>query len=447
MAGSEENNSAPQEGLPAPSKARIKNFACKNCGASVTVKYAGATLAVTCQSCQSVIDVTDENYRILSEYGKGISPEQLIPLGSRGVFFKVLWEVIGFMIREDVGSGYTWQEYLLFNPYHGYRWLTQAKGHWNFVTPIKEKPVRGANEVEFHKKFRLYYDGRAKVRYVLGEFYWKVRVGQQVKMSDYIAPPEMLSCEESQDEITWSRSRYIDYKEVFAAFKLQPYSPTLGSIAPNQPSPYERIHSQAATAWLIFFVLLTVFEFAHLATAKNKVVTRQTISVPANVSFVDITTPSFILDNGSQNVALDFTCPDLNNSWVYVSGELVNDKTGETYPFERSIEYYYGYEDGESWREGGTSADVVISRVPVGLYYINIDGESGSFTTSRTCNIQLAVKEDIPTFSNYFWSVAIITVFPLLLWWLRHTFEVSRWSESDHSPYISVSSCSSCSSD
>src|SRR5205085_4584400 len=43
---------------------------------------------------------------------------------------------------------------------------------------------------------------------------------------------------------------------------------------------------------------------------------------------------------------------NVDNNWVYVAGDLINEETGLVQEFELPIEYYYGVEDGESWSEG-----------------------------------------------------------------------------------------------
>ena len=39
----------------------------------------------------------------------------------------------------------------------------------------------------------------------------------------------------------------------------------------------------------------------------------------------------------------------LDNDWVYVGGDLFNEKTGLVEPFELKLEHYEGYDDGEHW--------------------------------------------------------------------------------------------------
>ncbi len=66
--------------------------------------------------------------------------------GTRGKWAGITWEVIGFQTRgyEEDGVFYEWEEYLLFNPYKGFRYLTNYEGHWNFVTPVESLPERRA---------------------------------------------------------------------------------------------------------------------------------------------------------------------------------------------------------------------------------------------------------------------------------------------------------------
>ena len=146
----------------------------------------------------------------------------IIELGTRGELFGKKWEVIGYIAREESGSHYMWEEYLLFPlPYQGYRWLTCADNQWNFVTPIKEKPnTSPSNRARYKgKTFKLFDRGPACNLFVLGEFYWKVAQNYTVNLDDYICPPEMLSCEMDSNEINWSLATYVEAGDIDRAFK------------------------------------------------------------------------------------------------------------------------------------------------------------------------------------------------------------------------------------
>src|SRR5262249_42639046 len=148
---------------------------------------------------------------------------------------------------------FTWNEYLLFNPYYGYRWLTENDGHWSFVTPIKERPgkqFQHSRTLPFQGEvYQLYYAGSAEVVYVLGEFYWLVQVGKQVQMADYVNPPKMLSQEVDANEIQWAVSDYIEPDVIRKAFNLKGI-PAPHSVAANQPSPWIQVWRKMGFLWL-----------------------------------------------------------------------------------------------------------------------------------------------------------------------------------------------------
>src|SRR5258706_15444412 len=102
--------------LPPPT---VKAFACPGCGNSLTVRGMQQTESIVCGTCGSVIDLTDENLRIIETYQARIKFEPLIPLGTRGKLRGDYFEAIGYLRRkiEVEGVEYEWSEYLLFNPY------------------------------------------------------------------------------------------------------------------------------------------------------------------------------------------------------------------------------------------------------------------------------------------------------------------------------------------
>src|SRR5262245_45213370 len=77
----------------------VKSFACPQCGAPLTIRGLKQTESIACGSCNAVIDITNENFRILETFNSRIKYSPLVPLGSRGKLKGELFEVIGYLRR------------------------------------------------------------------------------------------------------------------------------------------------------------------------------------------------------------------------------------------------------------------------------------------------------------------------------------------------------------
>ena len=205
---------------------RVKALNCPNCGAALTIRGFEHTLSVVCVQCLSVLDAKDPNLQVLQQFQNRQRVQPLIPLGSRGKWRGDVYEAIGFQVRSvaDAGLTYSWHEYLLFNPFKGFRYLTVYEGHWNDVKTISAipemaGPVRGKQAVKLLGKTYVHFQtASAETTFVMGEFPWRVKVGELVAATDYIDPPNILSSETTEQETTWSLGEYVDGARVWEAF-------------------------------------------------------------------------------------------------------------------------------------------------------------------------------------------------------------------------------------
>ncbi|HEY2249883.1 MAG TPA: DUF4178 domain-containing protein [Planctomycetaceae bacterium] len=257
---------------------------CPNCGGPLTLHVPDQSQRVSCPNCVSLLDCHEGKLQYLTTLNLG-KVKPVIPLGSEGTLRGTAYTVIGFMRRSvtEEGTDYFWSEYLLYNPRQGFRWLVHADGHWNFVEPVSPGDVQCSPRVArvAGRKFKIFQSGEASVRYVLGEFYWKVAVGERVNATDFIAPPEMLSIETSlagpplegeavedaahaasgmlnphADEVQYSLATYVPCQVIERAFGLKGLKYGW-KVAPNQPAPVDkRIYVQ----WLMFAIALIVMD-------------------------------------------------------------------------------------------------------------------------------------------------------------------------------------------
>jgi hypothetical protein len=468
------------ESGPGVTKAgKVKAFDCPNCGSPITLRAEG-TEVTACVGCQAVIDATDPEHQILSKYKGRKVQSPLLPLGHKGKLFGKEYEVIGYLRRAQ--ENYQWSEYLLYNPREGFRWLTEYNGHWNFVSPVRhgrriaDKPQANGNILQhLGRDYHLYARGTSTVAYVLGEFYWRVRVGERTEVQDYISPPYMLSAEQGEREIVWSFSEYVEPEVIWKAFQPPAEPPERIGIYPNQPSRAKgdvgRIFKWAGafTCLLLFIHLIflggsakkTVFlqqyvfvNDARLAPyagigqgALGREVVRQVIgpdpavTAPAgttNVALRNITTPAFELKGRRSNVVIDMeidTSAPVNNSWLYLDMALINATTGTVYEIEQELSYFSGSDDEDTWSEGTNSEYRNIPAVPAGSYYLSIDGEvEGQAMNTQPVPMQIRVVRDAPVWNTFFATLVFLYILPLIAWWRSRRYEKRRWADSDFSP-------------
>jgi hypothetical protein len=202
----------------------------------------------------------------------------LIPLGRTGKFRGAELMVIGFMQRSVriEGVEYPWTEYLLHSQTLGFRWLVNDAGHWTYVDSVSPGEVRRSHTGATYagRAYRLFQRCPATVRYVIGEFFWKVTVGEQTMVSDYIAPPESLSEEialfgqssadgsaasagGSAAEVTFSHGVYVPHTEIAQAFAVRLYPPAWG-VKPNQPNPVDQRIYVLCPMFVVLLLLLSV---------------------------------------------------------------------------------------------------------------------------------------------------------------------------------------------
>jgi hypothetical protein len=423
-------------------KPQVKALNCPKCGASITLRALGQGVSVVCESCHSILDAKDQQLQILQTFEKITSSDSpLIPLGTRGKIRGTDYEVIGFERRAMVVDyeSYHWHEYVLFNPYKGFRYLTEYQGHWNDVATCKELPSvdprlstpYDANYLgEIYKQFQT---ADAKTEFVLGEFPWEVRVGEAVRLTDYIHPPRVLSCEKTPKEITWSIGEYVDGRDIWSAFRLDGNPPPSVGIYENEPSPFSANLTAVWMGFAAFTIALLAIMIGFSLSAANQPVFQSNYQFNrgesgGEVSFV---TDTFELGGRTSDVEVT-TLASLRNQWIYLNYALINQDSGEAWDFGREVSFYSGYDSDGSWSEGSNTDSVVVPTVPPGKYYLRIEPESDP--GHSTLSYSVAVKRDVPVASFYGIGFLALLLPAILISWCSASFERSRWSESDHPP-------------
>src|SRR5215469_13319508 len=426
-------------GGPAPGGApQVKSLNCPNCGATLTLRSFSHAVTMVCDSCHSILDAQDPRLKVLEKFHAATDEDPpLIPLGSRGTIRGTVYEVIGFQRRTIHVDGvpFSWHEYVLFNPYKGFRYLTEYNGHWNDVSILRSVPVwsPGASTLNYlGETYRHFQTAQAGTSVVLGEFPWQVRVGESAEVSDYVSPPRVVSAERTGKEITWSMGEYLSGRDLWRAFKLPGEAPAAIGVYENQPSPLSR---DVKNVWWMVgagLVLLLVLMMVFYSTARDEQVFSQSYEFNTNVktesSFV---TDVFELKGHTSDIELT-TTSQLDNKWVYLNYALINRDTGHAYDFGREVSYYHGYDADGFWSEGKRTDTVTVPSVPPGNYYLRVEPESDFHV--GTIYYTITVKRDVPQ-ATFFGLGALALLLPAgLITWRSLNFEHLRWAESDYAP-------------
>jgi uncharacterized Zn finger protein (UPF0148 family) len=415
---------------------------CPHCGGPLELRAPDKTERVTCPNCNSLLDVNQGQLQFLKALEKPAF-QPLIPLGSTGDVPEGKMMVIGAMARSVTvdGTQYFWSEYLLYNPQIGFRWLVHSDNHWNYVQAVPPGEVYEiARSATYRgKHYKIFQDAPCRVEVVLGEFYWKVEAGEQVRGVDYIAPPYMLSKEVSTvyvsddegktkrttGEINWSLGTYIPVQQIEKAFAVSGL-PRPSGIAPNQPYKHWWIYKY----WLAFIVVMLLAGFvAFVTSGSTKEVFSQTVNfapLPNEDGTQVFFSEPFELA-GRRNIEVIGESP-VQNTWVYLEGDLINDETGVVQSFPIEISYYQGVEDGESWTEGGQSDKAYTSSMPAGKYVLRLEGQWEKWQQPAVVTIR--IEQNVTRGFNLLIALIVLSIGPVIMIIYHIGFERRRWSES-----------------
>jgi len=423
-----------------PSTPHVKAMNCPGCGAALSLRSFTQAVTVVCDSCHSILDAQDPQLKILQQFkmATGENPP-LIPLGTRGRIRGTSYEAVGFQRRtiQVEGIPYSWHEYVLFNPYKGFRYLTEYNGHWNDTASLRALPTLNsyAGQVSvayLGETYRHFQTAQASTTFVLGEFPWQVRVGETNEVTDYVSPPRVLSSERSGNEVTWSMGEYIAGRDIWKAFAMPGDPPVPIGVYENQPSPFS---TNTKAIWTIFgafaiFLLIMMVGFASSARDEQAFQGAYIFDTSARGEASFVTDP-FELQGRTSTLELS-TTTNVDNSWIYLNYALINQDTGQAYDFGREVSYYHGYDSDGSWTEGSRSDSVAIPSVPPGTYFLRVEPESDS--GHGTIHYEITAKRDVPQFSFFGIALLALLVPAALITWRSINFEHLRWAESDHAP-------------
>lgn len=413
----------------------VRALTCPNCGGTIALRAAGSTVSLVCEHCGTTLDATSPDLSIIAQATAAMRRPE-IALGTRAELRGTMWEMVGYLERDDGETG--WSEYLLFNPYRGYAFLLDDERRFSLGILLDRIPDYSWGEMSLggqgYKRFGTDYG--TWVRFVVGEFYWRVAVDEHVTVSDYVRPGTMLSCEKYESERTWTRLDMLDWGEAEKAFGIPLRTDRSGTPSPHEPSPWRDRLTEAiiiAVAAIIVLVAIAIF-----GGGAHVVAQRQLQVVLDAATTTSVITPIDLPDNRTA-VTLSARARALDNSWVDIDYSLVNRKTQESFDAYALAESYRGQDSDGAWSEGDPSPRIKLSSIPRGSYdlvvelaahrWINPQASTyyaGIAHADQSIPVEIIVARGGMFGGNILLGLILILAWPLIVLLLHIGFEKRR---------------------
>lgn len=393
----------------------VRALSCPNCGGTIALRAAGASVSLVCEHCGSTLDATRPDLAVIVSANAAMHRPE-IPLGTRGELAGTMWEAIGYLERDDGETG--WREYLLFNPYEGYAFLIDDGRRFSLGRLIDRLPGHGGGALTLdgqgYTRFGTSYG--AWVRFVVGEFYWRVTEGEHAVLTDFVRPGAMLSCEEVDGERTWTRTVLLDRGVAEAAFGLDPRPRAFAATpAPHQPSPYREPMLNALIIGLVAAATLIVI--AIMGSGGSRV-GATTLAVSLDAPTVTAVAGPLELPDRSAAVRIRAVARDLDNSWIDLDYSLVDRRTQRSFDAYALAERYRGRDSEGNWSEGDRSPTIRLSSIPAGSYDLVVEATAHRWQMAQeTPQLSFDIPVEITVDrGGIFAGNVILGLFLILLW-------------------------------
>ncbi len=411
---------------------------CPVCTEKLSISNKFQTRALVCPSCKNYL-VYDEHLVLKKEKIVNPVPDVILPIGTKGKLFGIEYIVRGIIRKKESGSHkYFWTEYILYNPENGYATLSEFNGHWNFLKQVDNYPralSKNVRQFTFEGNHYFVYNKYcSKIEQAEGEFYYNILQDEDDKIKEFISPPFIMIEESCYDEIKWHKGEYCSPGDIKSAFGIDKVPERIG-IGATQTMKIGIRSEILISSGIVFALILIIIQITFASIAKNEIVFQKTFYDSELTKEKLIKSSSFELKGGTSASEI-FVFSPLSNNWLDVDIELINEITGERFEAIKSLEFYSGVEDGMSWTEGDQKESVVLSAVPDGKYYMLIYpdwGTNGSGLPNPSFSVE--VRRDVAIWSNLFWTILLVSIYPIAIYFLEKNFESRRWMESDYVHY------------
>lgn len=416
-----------------------KEVACAHCKKSTRLLVPQYSRFFTCSGCKGWNEI-EPNGTITYKDSSFDEITGIVPVGTKGIINDTEYIITCITQKLEVGSPKIyWREYTLFSLTAGFAFLSEFNGHWIFLQEAKfnERWLDYKKEIEVDgEPFLLYNEYSYKITDAVGESCVPFST-PGILAKEFISPPEIYAAEKNKNkELAWFKGRHITSEEVELAFaEASPQMPLQSGVGAVQPMPFYMNMGLLQRMTLLCIGLFLIMQVILSKMSGEKVLFEANYTgLVDTIASKGLITPSFELDKWKSNLEFRISSP-VSNSWFEASMTLVNDANGKEYSFEKGVEYYYGITEGESWSEGSSSSEILLSSLPGGKYHMNIFPSFDNITPQDKREFSISVVNDVPMWSNVFVMIGLLLIYPVIQWFRNRSFEKRRWYGSENNPY------------
>lgn len=345
----------------------------------------------------------------------------LLALGTKFSWENETYTITGYVIKQEKDdSTAVWVEYFLTHDSLPNLYLSCFNGHWTVIKYLpdivrKKGSIRNKYNMTYKK---VEYDFQHKyVALILdaqGCFNFPFYEDERNSVREFVDADEVLIWEENQkeDDIRFYMGQYIFASKLSKLLDPAVKLPKRIGLVAHQPFyfPLSARSFRLTSILLIACMLLGMFSWE---SAFQREFIEQGRLVVSSDNPNAMTSEPFEIKYDRSILNVQASVYYMSNDWVYAELALINTKTGEERYFEMEAEYYFGYEDGESWSEGSSTTDGNLQYVDAGTYVLEATPKQAQFSANKV--IQFTLISQKGSWSIFWFLTGLIVVINIAL--------------------------------
>ncbi len=388
------------------SESSVFSIKCTSCAAPLKVLGGGRVTTITCEYCNSVLDMTD-HYKVVSKFHQKYRPPVPLTLGMQGRIKGVEWTIIGWISYRTTSFPIErWSEFFLYSPLYGYGWLIYEEGNFSFSKRVRNFPLREWQDKK-NPRTVFYQKGHfisteapynVEIDFVQGELSWVAKANDRIRCWDYNGVNrKSLSIEKSRGEIEVYLNEKIDSKKVYDSFGVKKENRVQAKLSTTEKlfeeENLEKTEEAISKFNIVMSALLLILSIAILASF---VVNKKLIENHSNQPFVEM----FTVDSSAflSKIEIKAPSPAILNAYrfsLYKSDKkILSIDKSNLFSVNPHLQY--------TWQKGDDEV-LIYLKLEEGLYRASLERLTPKATNQK---ILVTIEEKI---------VRLIYIFPLFV--------------------------------